>query len=78
MGEVFICPEIALEYAEAHRLDPYEEATRYLVHGILHLLGYDDREGPDRRRMKKEEARCLKLLKLNKLLLKKKKLGPIS
>lgn len=78
LGEIFICPETALEYAEDHRLDPYEEATRYLIHGILHLLGYDDLEELGRRRMKREENRCLKLLKAKKLLLKKKKLAPID
>ena len=77
LGEVFICPEVALAYAKEHQLDPYEETTLYLVHGFLHLLGYDDIEASDRRRMKKEEARCLNLLKAQKLLLKKKKLAPI-
>ena len=49
LGEVFICPEVAKEYAKEHGLDPYEETTLYLVHGILHLLGYDDIEEKERR-----------------------------
>jgi ssRNA-specific RNase YbeY (16S rRNA maturation enzyme) len=38
------------------------ELARYLVHGILHLRGYDDRRPAARREMKKEENRVLKAL----------------
>ncbi len=69
LGEVFICPSVAAAYAKKHRLDPYEETTLYLIHSLLHLLGYDDIEEKDRRRMQKEEQRCLKLLKTKKLLI---------
>jgi len=42
LGEVFVCPKTALEYAKKHRVDVYEETTLYLIHGLLHLMGYDD------------------------------------
>jgi probable rRNA maturation factor len=48
LGEVFVCPLVAKEYIlENHLKDPciYKEVTLYVVHGILHLLGYlDDHE----------------------------------
>jgi probable rRNA maturation factor len=41
LGEVFICPKVAVEYAKCHDLLPIREFYLYLVHGF-HLLGYDD------------------------------------
>jgi probable rRNA maturation factor len=35
------------------------EIVRYLVHGVLHLLGHDDLQAAARRRMKREENRRL-------------------
>ncbi|HYV61422.1 MAG TPA: rRNA maturation RNAse YbeY, partial [Bryobacteraceae bacterium] len=37
------------------------ELVRYLLHGLLHLDGLDDRTPVARRRMKREENRLLKL-----------------
>lgn len=65
LGIVFVCPAIAQEYAVKHNLDPYEETTLYLVHGILHLLGYDDLTPKERRKMRKKERECLRALELN-------------
>jgi len=38
------------------------EVVRYVVHGVLHLLGYDDLKPALRRRMKREENRLMRLL----------------
>lgn len=40
-----------------------EELTLYLVHGWLHLAGYDDLQPVRKRRMRAAEARALKLLR---------------
>ena len=61
LGEVFVCPKIALEYAKSENLDPYKEATLYLIHGILHLIGYDDIAPSARRKMRQMEQKCLKI-----------------
>ncbi len=39
LGDVFICPETAIEYVTENGGDPYEEMTLYIVHGLLHLMG---------------------------------------
>jgi probable rRNA maturation factor len=39
------------------------ELTLYLVHGWLHLAGYDDLQPAKKRRMRAAEARALKLLR---------------
>jgi probable rRNA maturation factor len=62
LGEAFICPKIAVEYSTYHQLDPLEELYRYIVHCLLHFIGYDDLELSQRSRMKKKERVCLKRL----------------
>jgi probable rRNA maturation factor len=61
LGEVFVCPKVALEYANEHELDPHEETKLYIIHGILHLLGYDDLDSASRRKMRQMEQKCLKI-----------------
>ena len=40
-GEVVICPEQVAINAKNFNIDFREEIVRVVVHGILHLLGYD-------------------------------------
>lgn len=69
LGEVFVCPEVALDYATQHQLDPYQETTLYLVHGLLHLMGYDDLTEKERRKMRQAEKRHLEYLQQMNLML---------
>ncbi len=62
LGEIFVCPKAAILYAKEHDLDAHEELNRYMIHGLLHLIGYDDITLKDRRVMKKKEEECLQLL----------------
>ena len=67
LGEVFVCPQTAIDYdAKA----AYSEATLYLVHGLLHLIGYDDLDAKSRRIMRAAEKKYMELLLCKKLLLK--------
>jgi probable rRNA maturation factor len=61
-GELLICPAVARAHARAHRTSLDSEIARYIIHGILHLQGYDDRSPAARRAMKREEDRRLKAL----------------
>jgi probable rRNA maturation factor len=61
-GEIFICVDEAVSQARRFRTFWQSELTRYIVHGLLHLCGYDDHDAADRRRMKLEENRLLRLL----------------
>lgn len=60
LGEIFVCPEVALDYVNSHGGDPYHEVTLYTIHGLLHLIGFDDIDEVDRQEMRTEEARYLK------------------
>jgi probable rRNA maturation factor len=59
-GEIFICIDEAIIQARRFRTTWQSELVRYVVHGILHLQGFDDARPRDRRRMKREEALRLK------------------
>jgi len=69
LGDVFVCPYIACKYAEEHHLDPYQELTLYVVHGLLHLIGYDDMEEADRAMMRKAEKDHMRYLVKNNLII---------
>ena len=61
-GEVCVSADRAAHYADSHERDFSEELTLYLVHGWLHLAGYDDLEPAKKRRMRAAEARAMKIL----------------
>jgi len=58
-GEIIICPEKAGEQARDYGTSIEAELKLLLIHGFLHLLGYDDTE-PEKK--KKMEARQIQLL----------------
>lgn len=62
LGEIFVCPAVALEYAKKRKLDPLNEISLYVIHGLLHLVGYDDLEEKARRTMRKKEKSCMRHL----------------
>ena len=61
-GELFICVDGAVSQAKEFKTDWQSEVVRYLVHGVLHLLGYDDLQPDLRREMKREENRLVRRL----------------
>lgn len=61
-GELFVCIDDAIAQARQFRTTWQSELVRYVIHGILHLCGYDDLKPAARRVMKREENRLLKKL----------------
>jgi len=59
-GELFVCVDDAISQAMQFKTDWQSEIVRYIIHGILHLLGHDDRRITVRRKMKREENRLLR------------------
>jgi rRNA maturation RNase YbeY len=58
-GEIFVCVDEACIQAKRFRTTWQSEVVRYVVHGVLHLSGYDDHRSKERRRMKEAEDRLL-------------------
>lgn len=59
-GELFVCVDESVLQARRFKTDWRSEVVRYIVHGLLHLLGHDDLSVPARRRMKREENRLVR------------------
>jgi probable rRNA maturation factor len=62
LGEICVCAEEAVIQSARFRTDWRSELVRYVVHGTLHLLGYDDHGLAARRQMKRVENQALKRL----------------
>ena len=59
-GEIFICVDDAKKQALQFHTSWQSELARYVIHGVLHLRGFDDLQPAARRKMKREENRLLK------------------
>ena len=63
-GEVIVCAEMAARTAARFGWSPTDELVLYLVHGLLHLVGYDDLTETERVIMRSRERSILKQLNL--------------
>ena len=48
VGDVYIAPDVAREFARANGISVREEIIRLVVHGALHVLGYNHASGAAR------------------------------
>ena len=62
-GEICVCPEVAMDYGSKHEIPFPEELSLYLVHGYLHLCGFDDRCGERKLEMRSAEELAMNLVK---------------
>jgi len=63
LGEIVICPDIVKKNAKKFDLDYNKELTRALIHGILHILGYDhEKSKKEAEEMRKKEEKYLSQL----------------
>ena len=60
VGDIIISVEKAAEYAAQNNIDVDEELARYIIHGILHCLGYEDIIDKERRAMFKRQEELLR------------------
>src|SRR5258705_179880 len=58
-SEIFICVDEALGQARGFGATWQTELVRYVIHGILHLRGFNDSRPSARHKMKREEGRLL-------------------
>ena len=61
-AELYVSVQRARAEARARGLAPERELALYVVHGCLHLCGFDDRAPRDRARMRRAEAEVLERL----------------
>jgi len=58
-GDIFVSIDRINENAEKLNVDFHTELLRVLIHGVLHIVGFDDHNENDRKLMRKEEDRCI-------------------
>jgi probable rRNA maturation factor len=63
LGDIAISTDTAIRNARIFKTSNFHEIYLYVIHGVLHLLGYDDTSKKDRLIMQKREEFLLKTLK---------------
>ena len=58
-GELVVSAEMACTVAQEIGVKPGDELAFYVVHGLLHLCGYDDHDEADRCRIRQREGELL-------------------
>lgn len=60
LGDVVICPMVALRQAAEHSMTVDDEIALLVVHGVLHLLNYDHAEADETARMQSRQQDLLR------------------
>ena len=60
VGDVFISIDRVKENAKTYNVKFKEELTRVMIHGVLHLMGYNDKEEKEKEIMRGLENEFLK------------------
>lgn len=61
-GDIFISIDRVKENAKTFKVNFYNELHRVMIHGILHLMGYNDKTKKEQEMMKSKEDYYLSLL----------------
>jgi probable rRNA maturation factor len=61
-GEIIISSQTAKRHAAAYDVNVKDEILLYMVHGVLHLLGYDDHSPAKIKKMRAQEKKLLAVL----------------
>jgi probable rRNA maturation factor len=61
-GQIIVCAALARRRAASLGVRPRDELSLYVVHGCLHLCGYDDRRRAEAARMHRREDQLLRAL----------------
>ena len=65
LGDIAISTETALRQAKRFHSSVERELALYVIHGMLHLLGYEDHHKGERLKMRREERMLLKQCQKN-------------
>ena len=58
-GQIIVCADVAVREARRRGVGPQRELMLYVVHGLLHLIGYDDASPRAAARMHAREEEIL-------------------
>jgi probable rRNA maturation factor len=66
LGDIIICPAVALKDAKEQGINPAYHLVFLITHGVLHLLGQDHQEASQRVVMQKHEQGIMNSLRITK------------
>lgn len=58
---MYLCFSVIERNAKENMQSPENEMVRVIIHGLLHCIGYNDKNNVDRELMKKKEDSFLKM-----------------
>jgi len=58
-AELIICPQVAAVNAKGYGMPVSKELVLYVIHGLLHLAGYDDHTPSDIKRIRAKEQELM-------------------
>ncbi len=61
-GQILISSDMALSNSRVFNTPFEKELVLYVIHGVLHLFGYDDEKSKDRSRMLRKQDSILEML----------------
>ena len=61
-GDIFISIERVKDNAKTYKVSFREELARVMIHGVLHLIGYNDKKEKEKKLMRNLENEFLKFL----------------
>jgi len=61
-GDIFISVERVRENSKLYHTSFFEELHRVMIHGVLHLIGYNDKTKSENEKMRQKEDYYLSLL----------------
>ena len=62
IGSIVLCEDKIKEQAEEYGHSKLRERTYLIVHGLMHLFGYDHEDEADKKQMREKEKQALKIL----------------
>ena len=66
-GDIAISIERVLDNSKTYRVEFEDELKRVMVHGLLHIMGYNDKESNDKSVMSQKEKKAIKMFHVKQL-----------
>ncbi len=58
-GDIFISIDRVTENAKTFKVDFQTELKRVIIHGLLHIIGFNDHTDTEKQEMRKQEELCM-------------------
>lgn len=60
-GDLFISYDRIVDNSKRLKVDVFDELSRVMIHGVLHLIGFNDKTDEEENEMRQKENECLNM-----------------